>query len=335
MVTHSASRGIELEAWRIQRYDMERTAVIFPGQGSQLVGMGRDVVQTSKRARAVFDRANELLDFDLRQTCFEGPPERLERTDIQQPAVFVTSVAIWEALLEAGGRRESFSWTGGLSLGEYTALHIAGSVRFDEALRLVRRRGQLMQEAAVASPGGMVSLIGADEASARALCARARQDEVLALANFNAPGQTVISGSKGACERAVKLASEFRCSAVALAVAGAFHSPLMESVASYLKPALDETMFVAPAMPVIANVDAQKHGDAATIRDSLCRQVTQPVIWQRCIERMIEDGVGRFLEIGPGRVLTGLMRRINRGVSAIAVNKADSIPKALETLGVC
>ncbi len=311
---------------------MERTAVIFPGQGSQYVGMGRDVAQASERARAVFHRANELLDFDLTKACFEGPPERLEKTDIQQPAVFVTSVAIWEAFVEAGGGRELFSWTGGLSLGEYTALHVAGAVGFDEALRLVRRRGQVMQEAAVASAGGMVSLIGADKASAQALCDRARGDEVLAPANFNAPGQIVVSGSKGACDRAVKLASEFRCSAVTLAVAGAFHSPLMEPAARGLRPVLEETTFVTPAIPVIANVDAGKHGDSAAIRDSLCRQVTQPVVWQRCVERMIEDGVGRFLEIGPGRILTGLMRRINRRVSAIPVSTADSIPAALATV---
>lgn len=312
---------------------MERAAVIFPGQGSQSVGMGRDVAGLGGRAKAVFDRANEQLGFDLARTCFEGPPDQLGRTDIQQPAIFVTGVAIWEAFLEAGGRREWFSWTGGLSLGEYTALHVAGAVGFDEALRLVRRRGELMQEAAVASPSGMVSLIRADEASANALCDRARGEDVLAPANFNASGQVVISGSKEACDRAMKLASEFGCSAVRLEVAGAFHSPLMEPAATGLQPVLLETTFTASAIPVIANVNAGRHGDAVAIRDSLHRQVTQPVLWQGCVERMIDDGVNRFLEIGPGRVLSGLMRRINRNVSVVAVNTADDLSKALAALG--
>lgn len=312
---------------------MERTAVFFPGQGSQSVGMGRDVAGKGGRAKAVFDRANEQLGFDLARMCFEGPPEQLGKTDIQQPAIFVTGVAIWEAFVEAGGRREWFSWTGGLSLGEYTALHVAGAVGFDEALRLVRRRGELMQEAAAASPSGMVSLIRADEASANALCDRARGEDVLGPANFNAPGQVVISGSKEACDRAMKLASEFGCSAVRLEVAGAFHSPLMEPAAKGLQPVLLETTFTRPVIPVIANVDADRHGDAAAIRDSLHRQVTQPVLWQRCVEQMIDDGVNRFLEIGPGRVLSGLLHRINRKVSAIAVNTADDLPKALAALG--
>jgi [acyl-carrier-protein] S-malonyltransferase len=281
----------------------------------------------------VFDRANELLGFDLARLCFEGPSERIEQTDIQQPAIFVTSVAIWEAFVEAGGNRERFSWAGGLSLGEYTALHVAGAVSFDEALRLVHRRGQLMQEASAAARGGMVSLIGTDEASARALCDRARGDEVLAPANLNCPGQVVVSGSRGACRRAMDLASEFGCRAVALRVAGAFHSPLMESASKGLWPMLTETRFVQPTFPVIANVSAERHQGPDAMRDSLCRQITQPVLWQRCVERMIEEGVGRFVEIGPGRVLTGLVRKINRQVKAINVSAADSIAEASATAG--
>jgi len=294
--------------------------------------MGRDVAEASERARAVFDRANDHLGFDLGKLCFEGPTEQLEKTDIQQPAIFVVSVAIWEAFIEAGGRREQFAWTGGLSLGEYTALHVAGALDFDAALRLVRRRGQLMQEASVASPSGMVSLIGADEASARALCDRARGDGVLTPANFNCPGQVVISGSKAACNRAMECASEFECRAVALTVAGAFHSPLMEPAASGLWPVLQETRFAAPAIAVIANVDAQRHRDAAGIRESLKRQVTQPVLWQRCVERMIAEGVDQFFEMGPGRVLTGLIRKINRKIPTVSVSTKDAIAGATDRL---
>ena len=310
---------------------MGKAAVIFPGQGAQVVGMGRDVAEAGTRARKVFDRANELLSFDLAGLCFEGPAEKLEQTDIQQPAIFVTSVALWEAFLEAGGRTEWFSWAAGLSLGEYTALHVAGAVGFDEALRLVHRRGRLMQEASTASPSGMVSLAGADEASARELCEKAREGEVLAPANFNCPGQIVISGSKGACERALTLAPELGYRAVALTVAGAFHSSLMEPAAKGLWPVLQETAFVAPAMTVVANVDAGIHREAAAIRDSLCRQVTQPVRWQRCVERMIDEGADRFFEVGPNRVLKGLMRKIDRKVPVVSVNSSESIASALAT----
>ena len=311
---------------------MGGAAVIFPGQGSQKVGMGKDIAASSQRAKAIFDKANDELGFDLATICFEGPEAELERTDIQQPAIFVTSVAVWEAFLEAGGDRELFSWAGGLSLGEYTALHVAGAVGFEDALRLVRRRGQLMQEASGATPCGMVSLIGTDEATTQKLCEAARGGEVLAAANFNCPGQIVISGSKGACERALKSAPEFGCRAVALPVAGAFHSPLMEPAAEGLWPTLKETAFREPALPVIANVDAQAHSDAASIRESLRRQVTQPVFWQRCIERMIKDGVDRFYEFGPGRVLAGLMRKINRAVSAMSVATGDSVVTTAGTL---
>ncbi len=289
------------------------------------MGMGQDVAGSSAAARTVFDQANDILGFDLARVCFHGPAAELERTDVQQPAIFVTSVAIWEAWLEAGASLESVTHCGGLSLGEYTALYVAGAVSFEDALRLVRRRGELMQQAAVAPPSGMVSLVGADEAAARALCERARGGDVLAPANFNCPGQIVIAGSRSACERAVVLAAEFQCRAVLLAVAGAFHSPLMQSAADELEPVLEQTRFTTPRMKVIANVDAEYHRNPGLIRVSLRRQVTQPVLWQRCVERIIEDGVGQFVEIGPGRVLTGLMRKINRNVPCANVCTVASI----------
>ena len=292
---------------------MSKTAVIFPGQGAQCVGMGRDVAQRSDRGRAVFRRATQILGFNIEAICFDGPAERLEQTDIQQPAIFVTSVALWEAFLEAGGRIDQFSFAAGLSLGEYTALHAAGALSFEDALELVQRRGRLMQEAATIHQGAMVSVIGGTEDSVLALCEQARQgDEVLAPANFNCPGQIVVSGSAGACDRAVALAEEYECRAVPLKVAGAFHSRLMESAAVGLRPVLERTTFTTPRIPVVANVDAGYHGSAPSIRDSLARQVIEPVLWQRCIERMMGDGVDEFVEMGPGRVLTGLMRRINR-----------------------
>lgn len=311
---------------------MGTSAVIFPGQGSQLVGMGRDIAAASVRARDVFDRANNVLGFDIAALCFDGPAERLAQTDIQQPAIFVTSIALWEAFTEAGGTPEQFSFAGGLSLGEYSALQVAGAVEFEDALRLVQRRGQLMQTAAVASPSGMVSLIGVDQAAAVALCDRAREGDVLAPANFNCRGQIVISGSRAACDRALELTNEFGCRGIALDVAGAFHSPLMEPAAEGLWPVLQETPFTQPAIAVIANVDAEYHGEASAIRRSLRNQVVSPVLWQRCIETLISGGVDRFVEVGPGRVLTGLMRKIDRKMTAVNVSTAESISGAVAAL---
>jgi [acyl-carrier-protein] S-malonyltransferase len=208
-------------------------------------------------------------------------------------------------------------------------LYATGAVGFDQALRLVQRRGQLMQEAASAVSGGMVSLLGADETSARALCDQAREGDVLAPANFNCPGQIVISGSKAACARALVLADSFHCRAVALPVAGAFHSPLMEPAARRLRDELARVQFAKPSIPVMANVDGQYHESAAALPDSLFRQMTQPVLWQRCVERMIADGVDEFVEVGPGRVLTGLLRKINRGVRVVNVNTADALGPAV------
>lgn len=311
---------------------MTQLALIFPGQGAQTVGMAKDVVDTSSRAKAVFDQANELLGFDLAKLCFEGPTEDLEKTDIQQPAIFVASVAIWEAFLEAGGKREAFSWAGGLSLGEYTALHVAGAVEFQDALRLVRRRGELMQQAAEATPSGMVSLIGGDKEKALALCEKARQADVLAPANFNCPGQVVISGSKSACERAVSLASEFELRAIPLAVAGAFHSSLMQPAADGLWSVLKETTFTKPTISVIANVNAEFQEEPEAIRESLKDQLTEPVLWQKCVEQMISAGVNQFVEFGPGRVLTGLMRKIDRKFPCMCISNAEGIQKALTQL---
>ncbi len=308
---------------------MMLTAAMFPGQGAQTVGMGRDVYGSSSPARAVFDRANDILGFDLAKICFEGPAERLEKTDIQQPAIFTVSVALWEAFVEAGGRREQFGRMGGLSLGEYTALHVAGAFAFDDALRLVRRRGELMQAAAEATPSGMVSLVGADEQVAEALCDKLREQDILAPANFNCPGQIVIAGHLSACDRAVEAAETFGCRAVPLAVAGAFHTPLMAPAAEELASALAETTIKPPELPVIANVDGAYHGDADGVRVSLVQQLTHPVRWQRGVERMIADGAERFVEIGPGRVLSGLMRKINRTVATVSIRSAGDMVRAI------
>jgi [acyl-carrier-protein] S-malonyltransferase len=293
--------------------------------------MGRDFCNASKAASEIYRQASDVLGFDIARVCSEGPAAELERTDVQQPAIFVTSAAIWAALRENGASVSDFSMTGGLSLGEYTALYAAEAVDFADAVRLVRRRGELMQAAATATPSGMVSLVGADENAANLVCDAARQGEVLAPANFNCPGQIVIAGTKSACERAVKAAEQHGCKAVPLGVAGAFHTPLMKPAAEGLAAVLKETSFRKPLVKVIANVNAEYHGGPDDIRASLAKQVTHPVRWQRCVERMIADGADLFIEVGPGRVLTGLMRKINRDVTTINVSSFESLTQALAT----
>jgi [acyl-carrier-protein] S-malonyltransferase len=307
-----------------------KTAVLFPGQGAQSVGMGLDLVEVSPAAARVYQRANEILGFDLADLCFHGPAEKLEQTDIQQPAIFVTSVAFLEASLERGARRERWSFGGGLSLGEYTALHASGAFDFETGLRLVRRRGELMQQAAEQSAGGMASLIGAEVTEAEALCDAAREGDVLSLANLNCPGQVVISGTRVAVGRAAALAEQRGWKAVLLPVAGAFHSALMQPAADGLAEMLRRSSIQSPCMPIIRNVDAEYYRDAEEIRRGLAAQLTSPVLWQRNVERMIADGVDTFVEFGPGRVLTGLLRKISRNVKGINVSTAA----ALATLSV-
>ncbi len=304
---------------------MTRQALLFPGQGSQSIGMGRDVASDSPVAAEVFRKADSVLGYGLSHICFEGPDAKLECTDIQQPAIFVTSVAVWEALREKGVSLSWFEAAAGLSLGEYSALHVAGSLSFEDGLRLVQRRGQLMQEAAEANPSGMVSLVGADEAAARTLCEKAAQGEVLSPANFNCPGQIVISGSRAACGRALEMAGEVGCRAVPLKVAGAFHSALMASAAEGLAAALASAPVRSPSIPVISNVTGEPHGDPESIRTALVQQLTHPVLWQRSMERLVGRGLQRFVEVGAGRVLKGLMRKMDRAAEVVNVGTAAEL----------
>lgn len=303
-------------------------AAIFPGQGSQQVGMGCDVADQYAVAAETYAQADELLGFELSKLCFEGPAEKLNATDIQQPAIFVTSVALYRAGLDAGTfNTDQFSHMAGLSLGEYTALHLAGAIDFDAALRLVYRRGQLMQQAAEAAPGGMVSLMGLDEDKALALCEQAAAAGRVRPANFNCPGQIVVSGDKSACDKVVKHVEDFGGRAIALDVAGAFHSDLMKPAADALRETLAAAEIRPPDCVVLSNVDIEPHTEPDAIRDSLYRQVFNPVRWQGCVERMIAAGVSTFWEIGPKRVLTGLNRKIDRGVKTNNISQASSLKR--------
>jgi len=287
--------------------------------------MGKDVAAAFAAARRTFDQASEVLGFDLTKICFEGPQDRLDATDVSQPAIFVTSVAMWRALEESGAASELRpAATAGLSLGEYTALWLAGALNFEDGVRLVRQRGQFMQEAALATPSGMVSVMGLAPPQVELLCQEAAGGEVLGPANFNCPGQIVISGAKGACDRASALAEKHGGRATALRVAGAFHSALMESAAAKLKTELEKVSFGPLRMPVVSNVTSDYYRGPDDIRELLFQQVARPIRWQESVERLSADGYDRFAEVGPGRVLTGLLRKINRGLTGLNYSTVDS-----------
>jgi [acyl-carrier-protein] S-malonyltransferase len=308
-----------------------RTAFLFPGQGAQVVGMGADIAQGYPVAAEVFEKANSIVGFDLRKICFEGPAEQLNTTTISQPAIFVTSAAILEVLKSnpsTSGLKADV--TAGLSLGEYTALYAAGVLSFKDALILVQKRGQAMQKAADATEGTMVSIIGLDEEKVRQLCAEAGEGELLVPVNFNCPGQIVISGSRMACERAEKLAPKYGAmKAIRLEVAGAFHTEMITSAANALKKALSNCKISEPRdVRTIANITADYYTSADQIRTGLTKQLTSAILWQKCMERLLADGVEQFYEIGPGRVLTGLMKRINRKAEVINISNLQTVHEA-------
>lgn len=305
---------------------MSKIAVLFTGQGAQSVGMGRDVAEARPAAREIYRRANDVVGYDLAALCFEGPAEKLEQTDIQQPAIFTTAVAIWEAIGGTAGLPSVPAAMAGLSLGEYTALYAAGSVSFEDALRLVKRRGELMQLASQSPPSGMVSIMGLEPAQVDEICAKASVSGIIQPANYNCPGQIVVSGEKPACEAIVQLAEAAGGRAIPLKVAGAFHSPLMKPAAEGLAGVLAETRLAPPSIPVISNVNCEPHGGCDTIRVRLTDQLTQPVRWQASMERLLAEGVEQFIEIGPGRVLTGLMRKIARKTPVLNISTVADLP---------
>ena len=278
------------------------TAFLFPGQGAQLVGMGADLAAQYEVAAAIFEKANAIVGFDLRQVCFEGPAETLNTTTMSQPAIFTTSAALLEVIrTESATAGITADVTAGLSLGEYSALYAAGVLSFEDGLKLVRKRGEAMQAAADASDGAMVSVIGLDDDKARQLCDKAAEGDLLEPVNFNCPGQIVISGTVAACERAVELASEFGAiKAIRLEVAGGFHTALMDPAAAALRQALAECRITAPTTTkVLTNITAEYYSDAEGIVEGLAKQLTSPILWQKCMERLLNEGVEQFYEIGP------------------------------------
>ena len=312
------------------------TFILCPGQGAQLVGMGRDFYADSPMARSALDVAQGVLGFDLKAVLFDGPEDRLNQTDVSQPAIFAVSVAAFRAGEEAGLIDPSaISAYAGLSLGEYTALHLAGVFTFEDGLRLVQARGAYMQAAAVAVPSGMVALLGADAAAVDRLCADAAQGEALVPANYNAPGQIVVSGTKAAGDRVLKLAEAAGFKATVLKVAGAFHSPLMQPAADRMRAELDAATFGDPRTTVYSNVTAAPHQDAESVKRRLVEQIVSPVRWEQTMQALIAAGGDspRFVELAPNRHLAGLAKRINRRLpveSLATVESLEALRKARE-----
>ncbi len=307
-----------------------KTVFLFPGQGSQKVGMGGEWAEAYPVARQTFAEADKALGFDLSRLCWEGPEEELQLTANTQPAILACSVAILRALQERGGPTPVA--VAGHSLGEYSALVAAGSLDFAAALRLVRRRGELMQQAVPVGEGAMAALIGLTDEVVEEIVATAAQDEVCGVANYNSPRQTVVAGQRAAVERAVVLALEQGAKkAKLLPVSAPFHSPLMAPARAGLQPLLEATDFAAPRLPVVVNIDAQPVTDGATARQALVRQIDGPVRWVASMRWLIDQaGVERFVEVGPGIVLTGLGRRIDRGVRWSGLAKPAALDKLID-----
>lgn len=310
-------------------------ALVFPGQGAQYVGMGKDLCETFKESKAVFDKADEVLGFFLSKLCFEGPQEKLTRTQNCQPAILTVSIAALEAfrsqvtshpstLLRAG--KSQVKYTAGLSLGEYSALVASGVLSFEDGLRLVRKRAELMEEAARRNPGKMAAILGLDRGVLEALCKKSNAE----LANINCPGQMVITGKIEAVEKAKNLALEKGAKrAVDLEVSGAFHSSLMKEAALEFKAFLEGFNLKTGSIPVVSNVTAEPRYEAGKIRENLFKQIYSPVLWEDSVRFMAINGVKTFYEIGPGNVLKGLIRKIDANLEVKSVGTVDDI-KSLE-----
>ena len=294
---------------------MARVAFLFPGQGAQTVGMARDLCAALPAARQLFGEASELLGYDLLDVCVHGPAERLNSTVVSQPALFVASLAALESLKQSQPQAlDECVAAAGLSLGEYTALTFAGALTFRDGLRLVQRRGEAMQAAADLTPSGMVSVLTLEQPRVEELCAAARQDEILQIANLLCPGNYAVSGHRSACDRLEALAAEAGGRTMRLAVAGAFHTPLMKPADEALADVFAAVPLQSPRLPVWSNVTAQPHGTPDEIRALLRRQMTEPVRWEQTMRDLLATGCERFFEIGPGRVLAGLLKRVQRKV---------------------
>jgi len=309
---------------------MGKVAFVFPGQASQYPGMGRELAEKYPSARAVFDEADEALGFSISRICFEGTEEELKLTANTQPAIVTCSVAVYRVLAEKGLKPD---FVAGHSLGEYSALVAAGALKFADAVRLVRKRGTYMQDAVPAGVGAMAAIMGLSPAVVADACKRAAEGEICSAANLNSPDQTVISGHAGAVKRAVELASQAGAKrAVILPVSAPFHSALMAPAQDKLEMDLKQIEFTALRVPLVTNVDADTIETGDEAREALVRQVTAPVRWEGSVRLLIDEGVNTFVEVGPGRVLTGLLRQIERSVATLNVEDEKSLAATVEKI---
>jgi [acyl-carrier-protein] S-malonyltransferase len=300
---------------------MAQVAFLFPGQGAQTVGMGKTLADKYSAVRQLYDEASAVLGYDLAAVSWQGPKEKLDTTVISQPALLVASLAALEAAREQHPAAfTDCTATAGLSLGEYTALVFAGAMSFADAVRVVKARGEAMQAAAHATPSGMLAVIGPEAPQVAALCDQARGSDVLQVANYLCPGNTVASGHRAAIDRLQKAAEVAGARTTALAVAGAFHTPLMKPADDRLRAALAGVAIRAPRVPVWSNVDAKPHTDPEEVRGLLVRQVVEPVRMEDCLRGMLAAGCERFVEVGPARVLAGLLKRVNRKTECVNVS---------------
>jgi len=310
---------------------VSRVAFLFPGQGAQKAGMGRALAEAFPECREVFDAADRALETDLSRACFEGSDEALALTETTQPAILTVSVAALRALVARGVRPAAAA---GHSLGEYTAHVAAGTLEFEDAVRAVRLRGRFMQEAVPAGQGAMAAILGLDGEQVERICADAAGGEVLSPANLNAPGQVVIAGHAPAVARASEAAKRAGAKrAVPLAVSAPFHCALMRPAEERLRPVLEAIRFRDPGVPVFTNVDAAPVSRGAAARDALLRQVASPVRWHELAAAMVAAGLDTFVEVGPGRVLSGLMRRVGRDLRVFSVGEPDEVEQVAAELG--
>ena len=309
---------------------MGKVAFVFPGQASQYAGMGKELAEQYPAARAVFSEADQTLGFSISKMCFAGTEEDLKLTANTQPAILTCSVAVVRVLAEKGLAPD---FVAGHSLGEYSALVAAGALKFADAVQLVRKRGSYMQDAVPAGVGAMAAIMGLSPAVVADACKRAAKGEICSAANLNSPEQTVISGHASAVKRAVEIASQLGAKrAVILAVSAPFHSALMAPAQEKLEKDLKQTEFAVLRVPLVTNVDADTIASGDEAREALIRQVIMPVRWEESVRLLIDEGVNTFVEVGPGRVLSGLLRQIERSVATLNVEDAKSLATTVEKI---